>query len=158
MKAKLRKGLPWILTTLLILAAIAFAVNTLGDGFHERGYAPPIINSNYNDNQSPVVQGNNPGRGDYSMYGHQHGDHAMREHHEGGFHFIEPAISFVFGLAALVVLIRWVRKRRTMHPFTQSIIDTPISYPVYTVNQNQPDFLDEWEKKQTNQKNHKEEE
>jgi 4-amino-4-deoxy-L-arabinose transferase-like glycosyltransferase len=151
MKAKLRKGLPWVLTALLLLVAIPFAVNALGDGFHERGHDQSAINSNYGHNQSQFVQGDNPMYRQDSMQEH----HAMRERHEGGFHFIGSAVSFVFWAAVLVFLIRWLRKKIKDRRSNRSIIDMPISYQTYTANQNQPDFLDEWEKRQTT---HKEEE
>ncbi|WP_047151720.1 hypothetical protein [Aneurinibacillus tyrosinisolvens] len=157
MKAKLRKGLPWILTTLLLLVGITFAINTLGDGFHDRGHDQVAINSSYGDNQIQFVQRDNLMGGDYSMHREDsiQEHHTMREHHEGGFHFIGSAVSLVLGGAALVILIRWLRRRKNARSFTRSIIETPISYSTYNANQTEVDFLDEWEKRQTTHREEK---
>ncbi|WP_047154975.1 hypothetical protein [Aneurinibacillus tyrosinisolvens] len=155
MKAKGRKSLLWILAAILMFSIISLTINILSDGFNERENHHPSMNSGYEYGQTQVIKEPNSIHEEDPMYGH----HDMHEHDEiEGFHVIGSAVSFVFGLVVIGILIRWLRKNRKGRPFNKSIMDTPLSYTTYTVNQNQPDFLDEWEKKQTHQTNKKENE
>jgi hypothetical protein len=88
---------------------------------------------------------------DYRQMYFTHGHHFMRESHTmGGFHFIGTAVTLMFWLAAIVLVIGWLRKRRRSRPLSHSLIEMPVSY--HTVTRDRTDFLDEWEKRQTNHK------
>jgi H+/gluconate symporter-like permease len=135
MQMKVRKVLPCMLAVIFILLAIQWVMGMLErPDMHAMAHSPQPIN---------------PG------YGH---GHFIRGHHPmSGFHFLGSAISLVFWLATIAIVIGWLREKRSTHHFNHTITEVPVSYYSYTANPHQLDFLDEWEKKQINQTNHKEE-
>ncbi|WCK54020.1 hypothetical protein PP175_22315 [Aneurinibacillus sp. Ricciae_BoGa-3] len=92
----------------------------------------------------------NPGD-DYRQIYVMHGHHFMREYHAmEGFHFIGTAVTLLFWLAAVVLVVAWLQKRRRNQSVSQSLMELPVTY--HTVTRDEVDFLDEWEKRQTKHK------
>jgi hypothetical protein len=135
MKTKIRKGLKWILATILLLVVIKFVMEILGGGAH------------------PVRPHMGFGYGDYGHAPFIRGHHPM-----GGFHFIWSFIWSIvtvgLGLAAIVILFRWFQRKNNTRDSNHSSTEIPLSYPIHNLTSYQADFLDEWEK---NQSRHKEE-
>ncbi|GEN33529.1 hypothetical protein [Aneurinibacillus danicus] len=137
MKTKAWKVVLWMLAALFILLAIQWVMGMPGGpDMHAAHHGPPSFH---------------PG------YGHGR-PHFMSEHHPAGmFYFIGTALSLVFWLALIAVIIGWLLKKRGTRHFNHAITEAPVSFYSYTTNPHQLDLLDEWEKKQANQTNHKEE-
>ncbi|MEW9670231.1 hypothetical protein [Ammoniphilus sp. 3BR4] len=123
----IRKGLKWVLAAVLlwILAKVGMAIFGV---FHSAHYMPHPMGFGF---------------GGHGMRGH---------HHMEAFHFFWPVVSAVFWIAVIVVLVGWVIKKMNTHRVSHSMpgfTSTYSSHPPYKV---EADFLDEWEKNQTKQK------
>jgi ABC-type branched-subunit amino acid transport system permease subunit len=135
MKTKMKKGLKWIMGTILLLIVIKLVMEILGGGAH------------------PVRPHMYFGYGDYGHAPFMRGHHPM-----GGFHFIQSFIWSIvtvsLGLAAIVILFGWFKRKDNTRGSNHSITEIPFSYTTHNLTSYQADFLDEWEK---NQNRHKEE-
>lgn len=134
MKAKIKKVFLWTLAAIFVLVAVKWSTGSPG------------------------------GEGMYGMYAMHHSPHMhpgydpgpfMWGHHRGGFHFLWSAVSLVFWLAAAAVLVIWLRKKIPFRSFSRSSVEAPVFDYTHMSRENQPDFLDEWEKKQLSTKEEK---
>ena len=138
MKTKVKKGIFWgviIASTVLVINVIHFLLG--GGSDHARG---------------PHGHGGGMGqRGGGFDAGQQmmKGGHQMMNgaHHGGGF----PWLFLIIGLAAVVLLVRWLRKKSKASSMQQFIDTSVIGSHIPVTNQN-ASVLDQWEKNLLNKK------
>ncbi|MFT9846253.1 hypothetical protein [Aneurinibacillus sp. REN35] len=79
-----------------------------------------------------------------------HQPHVTRgPHHMSLFHYIGSLLSLVFWLSVGIFVFLWIRKRRSSRPLYSVMTDAAHNEHMYTQTYSPPDFLDEWERKQT---------
>ena len=90
------------------------------------------------------------GRGHHGRMGHR--QFMNGPHHGGEFSWFGLLLALIIGLALLVLILRWVR-RKAKNSAMQQFIDTPVSGShIPIVNQN-ASMLDQWEKNITKKEN-----
>ncbi|WP_139367976.1 hypothetical protein [Priestia abyssalis] len=133
MNAQVRKGILWIAGIILAFTVIKFLMNFLGGFFF---YNAPL-------RHQLVGRGHGPG------FGHHH---LMHGPHHGGFHLMGWVVFLFLGVAAAVILWRWLKKKEANRSFRSSIMEASIINRAAHVNTRNADVLDEWEENQTTKK------
>ncbi|MDQ0199183.1 hypothetical protein [Neobacillus ginsengisoli] len=72
-------------------------------------------------------------------------------HHGGDFHLFGPLLFLIIGLAVLVLLVRWLR-RKAKASSMERFIETPLMSSHTPVINHNARILDQWEKNLTNEK------
>lgn len=128
MNSKVKKGVFWgviVAAAVLVFNVLHFLIG--GDRGREGGRGPGGI----------PQQG---GMGQRGGFDHHH--HLMNgAHHEGGF----PWLFLIIGLAILVLLVRWLRKKAKASSMKQFIDTSLVGSHIPVTNQN-ANILDQWEK------------
>ncbi|MEH7304580.1 hypothetical protein [Neobacillus drentensis] len=125
MNTKVKKGIFWgviVASTVLVINVLHFLLG--GGSAYARG-----------------PEGHGPGG-----MGHRGGFGGGRQmmngaHHDGGF----PWLFLIIGLAVLVLLVRWFRKKSKASSMQQFINTSVVSSPIPVTNQ-YGNILDQWEK------------
>lgn len=124
---KIKKGLKWVLAA-IVLWIVAKAGMTIYGVFHHTLYF-----------RHPMGLG--------------FGGHGMRGHHHiGFFHFIQPLVSVAFWIVVIVILAGWLMKKMNSRRVSHSLAAIPTTDSSHLPYSAEADFLDEWEKNQTNPK------
>ncbi|MBT2727288.1 hypothetical protein J7E63_10100 [Bacillus sp. ISL-75] len=134
MNTKVKKGIFWGVG----IAAMILVVNVLHYLFGGHSH------SSYANGP----HGHGPGPGGAMGQQGGFGSHQVMNgpHHGGGF----PWLGLLIGLAVLVLLVRWFRKKAKASSMKQ-FINTPVGSHIPVINQN-ASILDTWEKNLTNKK------
>ena len=125
MNAKAKKGIFWgviIASTVLVINALYFLLGG-GSAFARGprgGHGPGGMGQQAGFNHHPMMNG---------------------AHHGGGF----PWLFLIIGLAVLVLLIRWLRKKSKASSM-QQFIDTSLAGSHIPVTNQNANILDQWEK------------
>ncbi|MDQ0244139.1 hypothetical protein J2S09_001684 [Bacillus fengqiuensis] len=130
MNAQVRKGMLWIAGVILAFTAIKFLMNFFGGFFF---YNAPL-------RHQPIGMGHGPG------FGHHHFMHGP---HHGGFHLMGWVVFLFLGVAAAVILWRWLKKKEANRSFQSSVMEASIINRAAHINTMNADVLDEWEENQT---------
>ncbi|MBV7506102.1 hypothetical protein KW850_12630 [Bacillus sp. sid0103] len=133
MNTKVKKGIFWG----VIIAAMVLMVNVL--------YYLLGGHSEY----AEVRHGYEHGPGGMGARGDFEGRHFLNggPHHEGGF----PWLFLIIGLALVVILVKWLRKKAKAASMNQFIDTSLVSSHTPVRNQN-ANILEQWEKNLTNKK------
>jgi len=92
------------------------------------------------------------GHGGMGPRGGFEGHHAMYDaHHGGGFSWIGFLVFLIVGILALVLFVKWLRKKSKASSMQQFIDTSIMSSHNPVINQN-ASVLDQWEKNLTNKK------
>jgi H+/Cl- antiporter ClcA len=122
MNTKVKKGIFWgviVASTVMVINVLHFLLG--GSSAFARG---------------PGGHGEMGGRGGFA------GRHMMNvPHHDGGF----PWLFLIIGLAVLVLLVRWLRKKSKASSM-QQFIDTSLAGSHIPVTNKNANVLDQWEK------------
>jgi hypothetical protein len=125
MNTKVKKGIFWG----VIIASSVIVINVLHS----------LVGGSSAFSRGP--QGHGPG----GMMGHQggFGGHQMMNgaHHEAGF----PWIILIIGVAILVLVVRWLKKKSNTSSMQQFIDTSYVGSHIPVTNQNAT-ILDQWEK------------
>ena len=135
MNTKVKKGIFWgaiVAATILVINVLHFLLG--GDRGREGGHGRGGIGMMQQGGMAQ--QGRMGQRGGF-------GHHQMMNgvHHGGGF----PWLFVIIGLAALVLLVRWLRKRSKSSSMQQFIDTSLVGSHIPVTNQN-ASILDQWEK------------
>ena len=133
MNTRVKKSIFWG----AIVAAMILAINILH--YFLGGRSAFAAGPHGHGGHGPGEMGQQAGfRSHQFMNGHEHG---------GGF----PWILLIIGLAVLVLLVRWLRKKAKTSSMNQFIDTSLVGSHTPIVNQN-ASILDQWEKNLTNKK------
>ena len=130
MNTQVRKGMLWIAGVILAFTTIKLLMNFLGSFFF---YTAPL-------RHQPMGRGHGPDFG-------QH--HFMHGPPHGGFHLMGWVVFLSLGVAAAIILWRWLKKKEANRSFQSSIMEASIMNRAAHINTRNADILDEWEENQT---------
>ena len=135
MNTRVRKGIFWSTVTASMVLAISFILNLAGStafaaGFHEHG------------------------RGMEMRSQHGFGQERMMGgfHHGVGFSWIGFLLFLIIGIAVLVLVVKWLRKKSASSSMQQFIDTSLAAAQKPLMNHNNASLLDEWEKNIANKK------
>jgi hypothetical protein len=133
MNTKVKKGIFWgaiVAATVLVINVLHFLLG--GERGREGGHG----HGRMGEKGEMARQGGMEQRGGFDHHQMMNGGH-----HEGGF----PWLFVIIGLAALVLLVRWLRKRSKSSSMQQFIDTSLVGSHIPVTNQN-ASILDQWEK------------
>jgi uncharacterized membrane protein len=136
MNTKVKKGIFWgviVASTVLVINVLHFLLG--GSSAFARG--PHGHGSGGMGQKGEMVQ-----QGGFGQQGGFNGHQMMNGgHHQGGF----PWLFLIIGLAVLVLLVRWLRKKSKASSMQQFINTSVVGSQIPVTNQN-ASALDQWEK------------
>ncbi|MEH7094964.1 hypothetical protein [Neobacillus vireti] len=139
MNTRVKKGVFWgviVAAAVLVFNVVHFLLG--GDRGREGGRRPGGMTPSSGTGQ----QGGLPQQGGMRQRGGFDHHHMMNgAHHEGGF----PWLFLIIGLAVLVLLVRWFRKKSKASSMKQFIDTSLVGSHIPVTNQN-ASILDQWEK------------
>ncbi|GKU84734.1 hypothetical protein [Niallia sp. NCCP-28] len=139
MNTRIKKGIFWSTVITSMVVVMSFISNLIGGtvtfaaGFHEHGRGMEM----------------HPQNG----FGHER----MMEgfHHGVGFSWIGFLLFLIIGLAVLVIVVKWLKKKSKTSSMQQFIDTSLASSPKPLINHNNASILDQWEKNITTKKESK---
>ena len=145
MNTKAKKVIFWgviVATTVLVINVLHFLLG--GDRDREGGHGRGGVSQQGGmAQQSGMAQQNGMSQqgGMGQRGGFDHHQMMNGAHHEGGF----PWLFLIIGLAILVLLVRWLRKKSKSSSMQQFIDTSLVGSHIPVTNQN-ANILDQWEK------------
>jgi hypothetical protein len=134
MKTRVKLGIIWGAIIVSIMMGINFFYHLLGGERHQDGRLQGFHKEGWQH------------QGGFEPHRFMNGPH-----HGGEFHWFGLLLFLIIGLAVLVLLVRWLR-RKTKKSAMQQFINTPlVDSHTSVINQN-ASILDQWEKNVTTKK------
>ncbi|PKG21514.1 magnesium transporter CorA family protein [Niallia nealsonii] len=137
MNTRMKKGIFWSTVITSMVLVMSFISNLLGGnvtfaaGFHEHGHGP---------------DGGMRAQGGFGHEGFHHGT---------GFSWMGFLLFLIIGIAVLVLLVKWLKKKSKTSSMQQFIDTSLMTSPKASINHNHASILDQWEKNITTKKENK---